>query len=168
MTYPDGGIYTGEWKDGKCNGHGVYTWADGQVYEGEFKDDERTGKGTMTYADGTVKTGMWEDGQYVGTAFSAPANFTAVIDPDNSTGVMLKWEAVRGATGYQTRLFKDAEYKEIWKGRDDDALTKDPYESWSPMGDGQTYYFGVRAAKEENGKMTYSDWAYVAYTHNPS
>ena len=161
-------VYEGEWKDGRFNGQGVYTWADGQVYDGEFKDDVRTGEGTMTYADGTVKTGMWEDGQYVGTAFNAPANFTAVIDPDNSTGVMLEWKAVRGATGYQTRLYKDAEHKEIWIGEDDDALTEDLYESWSPMEDGQTYYFGVRAAKEKNGKTTYSDWSYVDYTHNPS
>jgi hypothetical protein len=30
LTYANGAIYDGEWKDGNRDGKGVYTWADGK------------------------------------------------------------------------------------------------------------------------------------------
>ena len=38
MTYPDGRVFEGEYKDGKRNGHGKMTYPDGRVFEGEYKD----------------------------------------------------------------------------------------------------------------------------------
>jgi hypothetical protein len=35
----------GEYKDGKPNGHGTYTWHTGSQYEGEFLDGLKHGKG---------------------------------------------------------------------------------------------------------------------------
>ena len=40
-AFPDGGTYTGEFKDGKANGQGTLTYADGTTYTGAFKDGER-------------------------------------------------------------------------------------------------------------------------------
>lgn len=51
------GQYTGEYKDGKRNGQGTFTFADGSRYVGEYKNGFREGQGTLIYANG---------GKYVG------------------------------------------------------------------------------------------------------
>ena len=53
--------YEGEWKDGKKNGRGVYTWANGNKYEGEFKDNDFNGRGVYTFKDGVSWEGQWEN-----------------------------------------------------------------------------------------------------------
>ena len=40
--------YVGEYKDGKRNGQGTFTYPDGEKYVGEFKDGERNGQGKIT------------------------------------------------------------------------------------------------------------------------
>ncbi|MFT5760159.1 MAG: hypothetical protein ACI9LM_004943 [Alteromonadaceae bacterium] len=55
----DGGSYTGEWRDGKRNGKGVFTWSDGSKYTGEWRDSERDGEGFLTWANGNKYTGEW-------------------------------------------------------------------------------------------------------------
>jgi len=55
LTFADGDIYVGEFKDGKRNGQGTNTWPDGGKYVGEWKDGEPYGKGTETDADGRKK-----------------------------------------------------------------------------------------------------------------
>ena len=47
------------------NGQGTYTFPDGGTYTGEFKDDNFNSQGTMTFADGTKRTGEWKDGKPV-------------------------------------------------------------------------------------------------------
>ena len=40
IYYPNGNMYIGEWKDGKRNGQGTFTYPDdGRNYEGEWKGD---------------------------------------------------------------------------------------------------------------------------------
>ena len=63
FTDADGDTYTGEWKDGEFNGQGTYTFANGRKYTGEFKDNLFNGQGTMTFAEGTTYTGYWMDGK---------------------------------------------------------------------------------------------------------
>ena len=57
MTYEDGSVYQGEWRDGKKRGKGTMTYADGDVYEGKWDEDVFHGTGKMTYADGSVYDG---------------------------------------------------------------------------------------------------------------
>ena len=38
ITWKDGRMYEGEYKDDKKNGYGVYKWADGRIYEGNWLD----------------------------------------------------------------------------------------------------------------------------------
>ena len=61
--WPSGEVYEGDWKDGKRNGNGTYTFADGGVFVGEYKDSKKNGKGTFTYADGAVFVGEYKDGK---------------------------------------------------------------------------------------------------------
>jgi hypothetical protein len=51
--------YSGEWKDGKKNGRGTFTWPDGRKYEGEWKDNAMTGRGVLTLPDGSRYEGQW-------------------------------------------------------------------------------------------------------------
>ena len=41
------------------------TYPDGFVYTGEFKDGFPHGKGTMTSPDGSKDEGIWEDGELI-------------------------------------------------------------------------------------------------------
>jgi len=60
-TWPDGGKYVGEWKDGTANGQGTFTFPDGEKYVGEWKDDTANGQGTNTWPDGRKYVGEWKD-----------------------------------------------------------------------------------------------------------
>ncbi len=62
-TLPDGAKYVGEFRDGKSNGQGTYTWSSGQIYVGEWKDGKQHGQGTMTFAGGDKYVGEWKDGK---------------------------------------------------------------------------------------------------------
>ena len=61
MTYADGRVYDGEWKDDKRNGHGIYTFANGDVYDGEWKNDTKNGHGIYTWKNGDVYDGDWKN-----------------------------------------------------------------------------------------------------------
>ena len=61
-TYWNKDTYRGEFKNGKQDGKGTYTWANGDRYEGEFKNGFEDGKGTFTWADGDKYEGEWKDG----------------------------------------------------------------------------------------------------------
>ena len=58
----EGEKYEGEFKDGYRHGQGTYTWSDGDKYVGEFKDDKPNGQGTYTWSDGRKYEGEFEDG----------------------------------------------------------------------------------------------------------
>ena len=45
-------MYEGEFKDGKYDGQGTYTWSDGRKYVGEWLDGKQNGHGTVTSPDG--------------------------------------------------------------------------------------------------------------------
>ncbi len=56
---PEGTVYEGEFRAGKKNGRGRFTWTDGSYYEGEFRDNELEGEGTYRATDGKVHKGLW-------------------------------------------------------------------------------------------------------------
>jgi hypothetical protein len=58
LTWPDGGTYVGEYRDGKSNGHDTYTWPDGRKYVGNFKDDKFNGHGTCSRVGWTLAAGL--------------------------------------------------------------------------------------------------------------
>ena len=55
--------YVGEYKDGKLNGQGTYTWDNGNKFVGEFKDGTANGQGTMTWVYGDKYVGEYKDGK---------------------------------------------------------------------------------------------------------
>lgn len=62
----NGNVYEGGFKDGKFDGHGIFTWSDGDKYVGEYKDGEYHGHGVWTSPDGRVYDGEWKDGEHHG------------------------------------------------------------------------------------------------------
>ena len=60
------GEYVGEFRDGRPNGQGTYTYPDGRRYVGEWRDGDFNGRGTRTYPDGRKEVGEWRDGNFIG------------------------------------------------------------------------------------------------------
>jgi len=52
FTWLNGGKYVGEYRDGKFNGQGTLTWPNGDKYVGEFRNGKRTSQGTYTWPNG--------------------------------------------------------------------------------------------------------------------
>ena len=48
---------------GKISGEGRVTYPDGSVYEGQFREDLAHGKGTITMPEGFTYTGQWAGGR---------------------------------------------------------------------------------------------------------
>ena len=66
FTFADGGKHVGEFKDDKRNGQGTYTFPDGRKHVGEFQNDQPNGQGTSTWPDGAEYVGEFKDGKYHG------------------------------------------------------------------------------------------------------
>jgi hypothetical protein len=45
LIHSDGDVYTGEWKDDKAHGRGIYLHKDGSKYTGEWFEDTQHGFG---------------------------------------------------------------------------------------------------------------------------
>ncbi len=69
MTYPDGSVYRGEFKDDLPHGEGVLVSSDGSRYEGEFRFGARDGKGTFTQKDGRVFKGIFKKDELIKREF---------------------------------------------------------------------------------------------------
>jgi len=59
-------MYSGQWKDNKMHGRGVFTWPDGKKYEGEYLNDQRDGFGIFWWSDGRKYVGYWKEGKQHG------------------------------------------------------------------------------------------------------
>lgn len=54
-----GAIYTGTWRGGLREGHGLIVWPDGAQYEGDWVDNRAQGFGKFIHAIGDVYEGYW-------------------------------------------------------------------------------------------------------------
>ena len=91
-TFTYGNKYVGEWKDNKNNGQGTYTWADGSKYVGEFTDNKINGQGTYTYANGDKYVGEWKDNKRNGEGVEYAANGSII-----KMGIWANGELIREA-----------------------------------------------------------------------
>ena len=62
MTYKNGNVYDGSWKNNTKNGNGVFTWSNGNQYIGDWKNNFRHGYGEMTWIKKKVYKGQWKMG----------------------------------------------------------------------------------------------------------
>jgi hypothetical protein len=60
-TYPDGGMYIGEFMNNERHGYGKYEDVDCSIYEGLYSDGKRHGRGKLIFPDGGVYDGQFID-----------------------------------------------------------------------------------------------------------
>jgi hypothetical protein len=60
-TYPDGGMYTGEFINYRRHGYGKYDDVDCSIYEGLYSNGKRHGRGKLIFPDGGVYDGQFVD-----------------------------------------------------------------------------------------------------------
>ena len=84
MTFPDGEIYIGQWKDDQPNGKGKYKFKDKETkqYEGDVVDGYMEGKGTMMMTNGDQYTGDFKDGYMEGKGIMVDSNGRTLHDGD--------------------------------------------------------------------------------------
>ncbi|CAJ1328922.1 unnamed protein product [Effrenium voratum] len=68
QEWPDGARFEGQWRNGLAEGYGKFIHADGDVYEGQWKDDKANGQGVYHHADGSRYVGEWKNDQKEGQA----------------------------------------------------------------------------------------------------
>lgn len=55
--------YSGQWKNNKMHGKGVFTWSDGRKYDGEYVEDIKHGYGVFSWPDGKEVKGKCNETQ---------------------------------------------------------------------------------------------------------
>ena len=69
FTYPDGGIFFGEFKNNAREGQGTDIFGSGEwegdKYLGEYKNDLFHGRGTYIFSGGQVITSIFKNGELV-------------------------------------------------------------------------------------------------------
>ena len=58
--------YSGEWKHGHMDGHGISKWETGKTYCGEYVNDEESGYGMLFDGTGSIFAGNFENGHLNG------------------------------------------------------------------------------------------------------
>ncbi len=101
-----GDKYVGEFKNGKREGVGVYTWHAGDKYVGYWANGVINGYGTQYYADGTKSSGLYKDATLVGTKFTTAVCLSG--DCENGYGVWV-YESGDLYAGYWTGGFRNGE-----------------------------------------------------------
>jgi hypothetical protein len=66
LHFPDGSVYSGEWRQSAENGVGRREWTDGSFYDGGWKNGKPHGQGQFRRPDGKTFTGEWVDGVFEG------------------------------------------------------------------------------------------------------
>ena len=66
--YDSGGVYEGEFKDGRQHGKGTFTLPGGYEYTGDWVDGRIEGIGVVKYPNGSVYEGSFKDGAPDGRA----------------------------------------------------------------------------------------------------
>ncbi|MBA2795240.1 hypothetical protein [Streptococcus porcinus] len=64
LTYGNGDIYSGEFRDGQFSGLGTYKASSGWSYSGRFKNGQADGKGILKAKNGKVYEGTFKQGIY--------------------------------------------------------------------------------------------------------
>ena len=68
VSFENGDIYTGYWRNGLRHGHGKMNYTNGDIYEGDWVDGHRTGQGVYLTAERQRYKGSFVDGELHGPA----------------------------------------------------------------------------------------------------
>ena len=65
-AFTNGGVYSGQFSNGKLHGNGQMNFKSGDVYFGQWLDNIRSGKGKMKFKNGDVYLGYWDNNLFHG------------------------------------------------------------------------------------------------------
>ncbi len=145
MIFDSGDEFEGNFKNGKYDGYGIYTWADGLVYAGQWKEGKRHGLGTSITSLGVSYTQNW--------ASDAPSATAVTSDKTTKTGCT----SGNCADGFGTYQYTNGSYTGTFSGNKRNG--------WGTY----TYKDGTKVAAtwlldqiSGFGKLSYNDgWHYV-------
>ena len=66
--------YVGQFKNGKIEGKGTFTYEDGTIFHGMFIDGNRNGEGVIEFPDGKKYSGNWLNDELYGNGFLLNGN----------------------------------------------------------------------------------------------
>ena len=98
--YPDGTLYSGDFKYGKRTGIGICYYPGKIVYRGQWKTDLPHGNGTMKHPDGSTKKGYWERGKLIQDA--AQVQYNTLAEAPEKIEKCLSGNCVNGYGVYQS------------------------------------------------------------------
>ena len=65
LTFNDGKVYEGEFKNNNREGYGKFIFNGGRSYEGMWADGKQHGEGKLISIDGTETKGTWRYGTFI-------------------------------------------------------------------------------------------------------
>ncbi|WP_298418091.1 hypothetical protein [uncultured Kordia sp.] len=118
------GLFSGQYRNDKRNGYGIYVWFGKAIYFGQWKENSRSGIGTLLHDDGTIYNGSWKNSKQDGFGISHyPKNNP--LEKNNYVDIVKYVGEYKQAEwdGYGILYFKDGTYKSgIWI---DNVLSKE-------------------------------------------
>ncbi len=123
VLYPDGSLYSGDFKNSKKEGVGICFYPGQTVYRGNWKNGLPDGRGTMELANGEKKAGFWEKGQLQ----IAATDRDKIRTPDPS---LLEDQCISGDCENGYGIYQSADGRKF----------KGPFKNGKPHGTG-VYYF---------------------------
>ncbi len=89
-TFPDGGKYVGDWKNGMYDGQGSLSSWSNDMYVGKWKSGRYDGQGTFTFANGDRYVGEWKDGKHNGQGIEYRADGSVLKSGLYENGVLVR------------------------------------------------------------------------------
>ena len=131
--------YSGDWKHGHMDGHGITKWETGKTYCGEYVNDEERGYGMLFDGTGSILTGNFENGHlngygavYVGDDVVFWGNYN---DGNAESGkVYLSDGSVVDATHINDNISYTYTTTEEANSRNEDSPTEPPKKAETTMG----------------------------------
>ena len=92
ITTPNGNKYSGEWQNDIKQGQGNLILSDGKKYIGQFKAGKYDGQGELSYPDGKKEIGLFKNGKFSPPVINTenqipdtPNNKLAIAEPEKSS-----------------------------------------------------------------------------------
>jgi len=136
-TFSSGGVYQGNWEQGKRTGNGQFKYPDGTTYKGSWKNNQRHGMGSYYYNGGDSYCGNWQDGLKHGFG-------TYVYSTD---GAQLTGE-------WQEGVLKTGE----WTFGNMQTVFEGSFENGQPIGEGIFRFTNENQINTEFGEFNEGQW----------
>eukprot|EP01084_Bolivina_argentea_P283306 485148_1 len=94
ITFGDGNVYEGEWKNNMKHGQGKCVYKNGDVYVGSWKNDKKDGNGKLVYHNGRIVEGEWKN--------DAANGFVKTI---HTNGEVFEGQVINGSANGQGKYF---------------------------------------------------------------